>query len=182
VWGRVPQRLVEPCELGDLWLFALGLFESGRVGVGGGDGGEVLLVHALSRGPRFPDPTVGSNGLPTWGPIITQSPAEQAAQQAAQPVCKKDLPSLGLHTSAEKATANAAALKYATCMRSNGVPNFPDPNGQGVLLIQGGNIEASSPAFQKAQTACKRLDNGFGEQSSVASGSSASGGGGGSGS
>jgi hypothetical protein len=136
-----------------------------------------------SHGVRdFPDPTVGSNGLPTWGPIITQSPAEQAAQQAAQPVCKKDLPSLGLHTSAEKATANAAALKYATCMRSNGVPNFPDPNGQGVLLIQGGNIEASSPAFQKAQTACKRLDNGFGEQSSVASGSSASGGGGGSGS
>jgi hypothetical protein len=130
-----------------------------------------------SHGVRdFPDPTVGSNGLPTWGPIITQSPAEQAAQQAAQPVCKKDLPSLGLHTSAEKATANAAALKYATCMRSNGVPNFPDPNGQGVIQINNaiGVLEQSSPVFQKAETACKSLDNGFAE--SAASASSASGG------
>lgn len=91
-----------------------------------------MRSHGVSD---FPDPTVGSNGMPTWGPIITQSRAEQAAQQAAQPVCKKDLPSLGLHTSAEKATADAAALKYASCMRSNGVPNFPDTNGQGVLLI-----------------------------------------------
>ena len=29
--GRVPERLVEPCELGEFRLFALGLFESGRV-------------------------------------------------------------------------------------------------------------------------------------------------------
>jgi hypothetical protein len=134
-----------------------------------------MRSHGLTD---FPDPTIGSNGLPSWSGVNQQVPAYKAAQQ----VCKQDLPDIRPHTSAEKATANAAALKYATCMRSNGVPNFPDPNGQGVLLIQGGNIEASSPAFQKAQTACKRLDNGFGEQSSVASGSSASGGGGGSGS
>ncbi len=133
-----------------------------------------MRSHGVSD---FPDPTVGSNGLPNWGPVITESSAEQAAQRAAQPVCKKDLPDL-LHTSAEKATANAAALKYATCMRSSGVPDVPDPNGQGVLLIQAGSIEASSPAFQNAQAACKRLDNGFGEQSSLASDSPTSGSGG----
>jgi len=130
-----------------------------------------MRAHGVSD---FPDPTVGSNGLPSWGPIITESPAEQAAQRAAQPVCKKDLPSL-LHTSAEKATAHAAAVKYASCMRSNGVPDFPDPNDQGVIQFNAtGSIEASSPALQKARTDCKRLDNGFGEQSSVASGSPAS--------
>jgi hypothetical protein len=138
-----------------------------------------MRSHGVSD---FPDPMVGSNGLPTWGPIITQSPAEQAAQRAAQPVCKKDLPNHLLQTPAEKATANAAALKYATCMRSHGVPNFPDPNGKGVIQVNSSTgIDESSPAFQKAEAACKSLDNGFGEASSVAAtaGSSASGGAGG---
>lgn len=125
-----------------------------------------MRSHGVSD---FPDPTVGSNGLPSWTSSTSRpSPAYKGAQQ----VCKNDLPSIGLHTSAEKARANAAALKYATCMRSNGVPNFPDPNGQGLLVIQAGNIEASSPAFQKAEAACKSLDNGFG---SATAGSSASG-------
>jgi hypothetical protein len=93
-------------------------------------------------------------------------------------VCKKDLPEL-LHTSAEKATANGAALKYATCIRSHGVPDFPDPDGQGVIQVNSSTgIDESSPAVQKAEAACKTLDNGFGEESSVAAaaGSSASGG------
>lgn len=55
-------------------------------------------------------------------------------------------------------------------MRSNGVPNFPDPNGQGLIQINNatGTLDASSPAFQMAQTACKSLDNGFAQQGSVA--------------
>ena len=121
--------------------------------------------------PDFPDPTIGSNGLPTWAPspnkdANTDSPAGRAAQQA----CQKDLPHLGPQTSSDKATANAAALKYAACMRSNGVPNFPDPNGQGLIQINNatGTLDASSPAFQMAQTACKSLDNGFAQQGSVA--------------
>ncbi len=56
VRGRVPQRLVEPGEIGDLGLFAVRLFESGRVSVGGEDGGEVLGVHALSRAQRLSRP------------------------------------------------------------------------------------------------------------------------------
>jgi len=124
---------------------------------------------------EFRDPTVGSNGLPSFGPTLNVNggaPVYNAADRA----CKQDLPSLAPHTSAAKATANAAALKYATCMRSNGVPNFPDPNGQGVIQINNaiGVLEQSSPVFQKAETACKSLDNGFAE--SAASASSASGG------
>ncbi len=49
--------------------------------------------------PAFPDPTIGSNGLPTWAPspnkhANTDSPAGRAAQQA----CQKDLPHLGPQT------------------------------------------------------------------------------------
>jgi hypothetical protein len=121
-----------------------------------------MRSHGVSD---FRDPTRGSNGLPSWTSSENRQPP---AYQGARKVCGKDLPGLGLNTPAGRATADAAALKYATCMRSNGVPNFPDPNRQGILVIQTGDIEASSPAFQKAQTACKGLDKGFGEASSSA--------------
>lgn len=122
-----------------------------------------MRAHGLTD---FPDPTVGSNGLPNWSGVDNLAPAYEAADK----VCKQDLPDIGPHTSAEKATANAAALKYAVCMRSNGVPNFPDPNGQGVIQINNatGVPEPSSPAFQKAEAARKRLDNGFGESAATA--------------
>jgi hypothetical protein len=132
----------------------------------------------------FPDPTIGSNGLPSWAanPNDPNSSVDSPGFRAAKQACKQDLPELGPLTSAEKATANAQALKYATCMRSNGVPNFPDPNGQGVIQIKNatGTLDASSPQFQKAVAACKTLDNGFAQQSSVAVSSNSGNGAGGS--
>ena len=56
------------------------------------------------------------------------------------------------------------ALKLSECMRANGVPNFPDPNGQGV--IQGSGIDPNSSAFQKAQQTCaKKIGGGKGTRS-----------------
>jgi hypothetical protein len=52
----------------------------------------------------------------------------------------------------------AAALAYSQCMRSHGVPNFPDPDSQGRIAIQGGpgsGLNMNSPAFQNAQKACQ---------------------------
>lgn len=43
------------------------------------------------------------------------------------------------------------ALAYSGCMRSHGVPDFPDPNKQGYLVI---DLDPGAPAFQSAQTAC----------------------------
>ena len=121
--------------------------------------------------PDFPDPTIGSNGLPTWAPSPnkTQTPIHQRAGRLNRPA-RRTCPTSARRRSSDKATANAAALKYAACMRSNGVPNFPDPNGQGLIQINDatGTLDASSPAFQKAHTACKSLDNGFAQQRSVA--------------
>ena len=124
-----------------------------------------MRSHGVSD---FPDPTLGSNGLPSWTSSESRPPP---AYQGAREVCGKDLPSLGLNTPAGRASAAAAALRYATCMRSNGVPSFPDPNRQGVLVIQTGEVQPSSPAFQKAQSACKSLDSGFGEAGSSATAS-----------
>jgi len=48
----------------------------------------------------------------------------------------------------------ANLLKFAQCMRANGEPNFPDPNGQGV--IQGSGLNPQSAQFQAAQKKCAK--------------------------
>jgi hypothetical protein len=55
-------------------------------------------------------------------------------------------------------TANSAveqAVKYAQCMRENGVTNFPDPDKNGKFMIAAGGPKKDSPQFKKAQQACK---------------------------
>jgi hypothetical protein len=53
------------------------------------------------------------------------------------------------------ASAGTQALKFAHCMRANGVTNYPDPssNGRPVSLNP---ISANSPAFQTAYNACRK--------------------------
>lgn len=48
--------------------------------------------------------------------------------------------------------------KFSACMRKHGVPNFPDPNGQGLITIDSGmGIDPGSPAFRSAQATCSKL-------------------------
>lgn len=44
--------------------------------------------------------------------------------------------------------------KFASCMRSHGVSNFPDPSANGSLTFSG--VNPDSPAFQNAQKACRK--------------------------
>jgi hypothetical protein len=47
-------------------------------------------------------------------------------------------------------------LRVSECMRSHGVPSFPDPKGGGFDL-NGSGIDPQSPAFQAAQKRCFKL-------------------------
>ena len=58
------------------------------------------------------------------------------------------------------ATPTAAAdqaLEYVRCLRSHGVPNFPDPSPGGRLPNIPSDIDTSAPAFRSAEAACARL-------------------------
>ncbi len=70
-------------------------------------------------------------------------------------------------TGAPSGTATGAAnsspgdsnlgLELARCMRAHGITNFPDPStGGGIELAPGSGLNPRSPAFQAAQTACKK--------------------------
>jgi len=57
------------------------------------------------------------------------------------------------------ASRYSKALAYAQCMRSHGIPNFPNPTSSGQFLIQNKNnsMDQSSPQFISANKACQKL-------------------------
>jgi hypothetical protein len=67
-------------------------------------------------------------------------------------------------SSGDNRTAGNAqnAVKFAKCMRSNGVGEFPDPNASGKLtidgIVNGSSLDPSAPAFKQAISACKGLE------------------------
>jgi hypothetical protein len=121
--------------------------------------------------PNFPDPSSssGGNGLSisrqpgsetlTVNGVALSGPAFQTAQKA----CRKYLPGAGAPLPRPSAQQKQAALRFSECMRTHGVPNFPDPTFSGgsvgiVLPATKGSrptgLNPQSPAFQHAQKAC----------------------------
>ena len=45
-------------------------------------------------------------------------------------------------------------MQFAQCMRTHGVPSFPDPNAQGQVTFSG--VGPQSASFQAAQRACAK--------------------------
>jgi len=107
--------------------------------------------------PNFPDP----NSSGTW-PSAQQLGLAPGNRQyrATIEACQPLLRSL---TPAQQALAESKALNFSHCMRSHKMTDFPDPvtgsnNGVGWLLP--GDIDVTSPAFQRAAKACKHFVGG----------------------
>jgi hypothetical protein len=72
----------------------------------------------------------------------------------------------GGSTSSSSADAGVSAayrqaLAYSQCMRTHGVPDFPDPNANGTTVISPSSpINSSSGQFQAASNACQNLQPG----------------------
>ena len=57
-----------------------------------------------------------------------------------------------------------SAVGYSHCIRSHGVPNFPDPDSSGVLpKVSAQELGVSTSQLQAGQRACQRLLPGTGE-------------------
>jgi hypothetical protein len=52
------------------------------------------------------------------------------------------------------ATGQDEAVKFAACMRANGVPHFPDANAKGEFVF---GIDVSPAVWERAVNACKAL-------------------------
>ena len=80
---------------------------------------------------------------------------------SANKSCEHLEPNGGIQTAADQREALTIGLKVSACMRSHGVPNFPDPNSQGDLLIKG-QLGVSGDQMSAAMKACQSLFDEFG--------------------
>lgn len=134
-------------------------------GSGNGSGGaaqnnpakfaECMRGHGVSS---FPDPD--SDGQ--FSLQITKGgdldPNSSSFKSALQTCHKYDA---GFHNGGNGGSgSNNNALKFAKCMRSHGVKDFPDPRAGGGLVM-GGNVQ-SDPHFNSAMQTCRPLLSGGG--------------------
>jgi hypothetical protein len=116
------------------------------------------------------DITVNSNGDFSESNSSSGSGASSQQVQTAQTACQHLLPSSDQPSQARQLGHFEQLLKYTQCMRTHGVPNFPDPvsDGNGAYSFGapqaapsngggGGGINPNSPAYQKAGQACQSI-------------------------
>ena len=137
---------------------------SGDSGSGKGDPAAYSACMRRNGVTNFPDPDSqgrlkivsgrSRNGQKTG--VDVNSPQFKKAQQA----CQKLQPKGGRPSPQEQARERQALLKFSQCMRSHGVPKYPDPKfpaGGGSLMTIGKDVNPNSPQFAAAQRACQKL-------------------------
>jgi len=88
-----------------------------------------------------------------WPPTARTAAAVIAAASLALPVAAYGSSPA---SAVSRSTNTPKPLGYSRCMRTHGVPSFPDPTSSGVLpkiSVQ----ELKSPQFQAAEKACQHL-------------------------
>ena len=116
----------------------------------------VVVLAAGCGGSSSASPPVASTASGTTTPSTTTTTHDSG------PSSSSGAPSGGNNqfSLAMKVPAGVDGRKYSECMRSHGVPGFPDPNGEGVIQLSGGPgsaIDPGSPKFQSAQQTCRKL-------------------------
>ncbi len=112
--------------------------------------------------PKFPDPGSSNalaSGLPKVDPQRLGVSSSQ--YQAAQRACAHLLPDGGQLSQAQSQRDLNAMLRFARCMRSRGVPSWPDPTydssaGWGFNLVHAHGFDPNSPQIDHKMTQCSR--------------------------
>jgi hypothetical protein len=122
---------------------------------------EAVAYARCMRGhgvPDFPDPTASPGGgfaFKINGRPGSDLNPNRPALSAALDECRALLPAAEepAPVSAQKL---AAEVKWAHCMRSHGLPGFPDPDAEGAF--DSSRFDDNSPAYQAAGQACHSLE------------------------
>jgi hypothetical protein len=113
-----------------LWLLAAACGGGTAVGSQSDPIAKVLAYSKCMRAhgvPDFPDPVEGANGLVSLGGLGLTSPQAAAARQA----CRSLAPAGPAGPETVPGVQQKAFLLWASCIRSSGVPDFPDPSFSG---------------------------------------------------
>jgi hypothetical protein len=120
---------------------------------------SVLLVVSISIVLGGCGGKSASPGVAHLGTSTSSTPTTTQSSGSIAPTGGGGAPSGGATL---RMQGGPGLAQFASCMRSHGEPNFPDPNAQGVVSISSSSgIDPSTPQFQSAQRACsKYLPNG----------------------
>ncbi|MFZ0386747.1 MAG: hypothetical protein WAL22_13865 [Solirubrobacteraceae bacterium] len=120
---------------------------------------ECMRTHGVTA---FPDPPASGNltidAVANGSSLDTSTPSFTRAMSA----CKRLEPA-GFTGSTPTSRQTSARLKFAQCMRLNGVPDFPDPTPNGPLIDTNripslaGKDPRSDPTFTAATQKCSRF-------------------------
>lgn len=100
--------------------------------------------------------SVSIAGVVVSGNVDPNSPEFQAALQACRKYLPPGPPPLN---QTERAAAVKAMVAFASCMRTHGVPSFPDPSSQALFPFSAMKaIDPSSPLVLTAFKACESLE------------------------
>jgi hypothetical protein len=162
--------LAKPRFLGLLLALGAGIGAALLLGGCGGGGDSVTnsataqanaIVHQLVRCirthgvPTFPDPIAGSDGVlrpPTDAPRVP--PATVAACQSIA----DRLPPNYTSTQPVSTVDFQKLIRFARCIRSHGVPDWPDPNALGEFPLNRRLIVGGKRLVIHAVQACARLN------------------------
>jgi hypothetical protein len=107
--------------------------------------------------PKFPDPDSEGHFFLKAGPGTGIEP-ESAQFKAADRACRKLAPKETAPSPAQQAKEREKFLKFSACMRSHGLPKFPDPDPSGGISIgRNSGVDPNSPQFKAAEKACRSL-------------------------
>ena len=109
---------------------------------------------------QFPDPD--ASGELTIDAVANRSSLDPGTATFRQAISAcKDLEPAGFTGHKRSAKQQRYALKFAQCMRDNGVQDFPDPTPDGPLIdtsrMPGAPGAQSIPGFQAAMQKCRDL-------------------------
>jgi hypothetical protein len=121
---------------------------------------KALLYSQCMRShgvPNFPDPDAAGNIIQNAQPGQNTVDTNSSAGQAADKTCRHLLPGGGSSNSDTPPQTLNQLLKIAKCMRTHGLPGYPDPivnNGSITLGLSAAGIDPSSSQFQAAAHQC----------------------------
>lgn len=126
---------------------------------------KCMRAHGIKD---FPDPSANGELSVDAKPGSDLDP-NNPTYKSADTACKSLMPPPQQQLPAGLKEAN---LKYAKCMRSHGVSDFPDPSADGSLQIQsrpGSDLDPNNPTYKAANEACKHLQPGGGDGGTLSS-------------
>jgi hypothetical protein len=111
---------------------------------------QCMRIHGVAD---FPDPSPGGG----FGGGVSSAVLNNPDYATADSTCRHLLPGAGTGNKVQQ--NESAFLQHAECMRSHGVPNYPDPD-PGVnprTALQQAGINVNSPQVQAASRVCARF-------------------------